>query len=82
MESMAAAATEPLNDPDVRGTVELVTQRPIVLPRQDGPRARIEDFLGRRPLVVPGILLGVIALLVLFRRPRIVVVPARIGRDS
>ena len=82
MESMAVAASEPLNDSNVRGTVDLVTERPIVLPRQDGPRARIEEFLGRRPLLVPGVLLGMVALLLLFRGPRIVVVRPQRGRAS
>jgi hypothetical protein len=66
----------------VRGTVDLVTERPIVLPRQDGPRARIEDFLGRRPLLVPAVLLGIVALLLLRRGPRIVVVRPQSQRDS
>ena len=74
METPSAAASEPLRDTEVGGTVDLVTERPIVLPRQDGPRARIEEFLGRRPLLVPGILLGIVALLLLSRGPRVVVV--------
>ena len=82
METMSAAATAPLDETEVGGTVDLVTERPIVLPRQDGPRARMEEFLGRRPLLVPGVLLGVIALLLLSRGPRIVVVRPRPGRDS
>jgi len=82
METMSAAASLPLDQAEVGGTVDLVTERPIVLPRQDGPRARIEDFLGRRPLLVPGVLLGVIALLLLSRGPRIVVVRPAAGRDS
>jgi len=82
MESMAAAASLPLSERDVRGSIDLVTERPIVLPRQDGPRARVEEFLGRRPWLVPGVLLGVIALLLLTRGPRIVVVrtPGRVDR--
>jgi len=55
MEMTSAAASEPPKETGVRGTVDLVTERPIVLPRQDGPRARIEDFLGRRPLLVPAV---------------------------
>jgi hypothetical protein len=74
METTAAAESAPLRDTEVGGTVDLVTMRPIVLPRQDGPRARVEEFLGRRPLLVPGILLGIVALLLLSRRPQIVVV--------
>jgi hypothetical protein len=76
MQRTSAAASEPLTDSDVEGTVELVTERPIVLPRQDGPRARIEEFLVRRPLLVPGILLGIVVLLLLSssRGPRVVVV--------
>jgi hypothetical protein len=66
----------------VGGTVDLVTERPIVLPRQDGPRARIEDFLGRRPLLLPAVLLGIVALLLLRRGPRIVVVRPQSQRDS
>ncbi|MGO8685639.1 MAG: hypothetical protein ACLQT7_00440 [Candidatus Dormibacteria bacterium] len=74
METTAAAASEPLEESEVDGTVELVTERPIVLPRQDGPRARVEDFLGRRPWLVPAVLLGVIALLLLRPGPQVVVV--------
>jgi hypothetical protein len=82
MEMTSAAASEPLRDTEVGGTVDLVTERPIVLPRQDGPRARVEEFLGRRPLLVPAILLGIVALLLLRRRPRIVVVRPQARRDS
>ena len=82
METTSAAASAPLDETEVGGTVELVTDRPIVLPRQDGPRARIEEFLGRRPMLVPGVLVGVIALLLLSRGPRIVVVRARAERSS
>ena len=74
MEMTAAAASVPLEETEVEGTVELVTERPIVLPRQDGPRARLEEFLGRRPWLVPAVLLGVIAVLLLRRGPWIVVV--------
>jgi hypothetical protein len=74
METTSAAASVPLEDAEVAGTVELVTERPIVLPRQDGPRARIEEFLWRRPWLVPAVLLGVIALLLVSRGPRVVVV--------
>jgi hypothetical protein len=74
MEMTSAAAAAPLAETEVEGTVELVTERPIVLPRQDGPRARIEEFFDRRPWVVPAVLLGVIALLLLRQEPRIVVV--------
>jgi hypothetical protein len=74
METTSAATSEPRRETEVGGTVDLVTERPIVLPRQDGPRARIEEFLGRRPLLVPGILLGIVALLLLSRGPRVVVV--------
>jgi hypothetical protein len=81
METTAAATSEPLTDTEVGGTVDLVTERPIVLPRQDGPRARIEEFLGRRPLLVPAILLGIVALLLL-RRPRLVVIRPQIRRES
>ena len=62
--------------------METTSERPIVLPRQDGPRARIEDFLGRRPLLVPAVLLGIVALLLLRRGPRIVVVRPQSQRDS
>ncbi|MGD0447430.1 MAG: hypothetical protein ABSB36_02275 [Candidatus Dormibacteria bacterium] len=82
MEMTSAAASEPPKETEVRGTVDLVTERPIVLPRQDGPRARIEDFLGRRPLLVPAVLLGIVALLLLRRGPRIVVVRPQSQRDS
>ena len=82
METMSAAASAPLDETAVGGTVDLVTERPIVLPREDGPRARIEEFLGRRPLLVPGVLVGVIALLLLSWGPRIVVVRPRAGHDS
>jgi hypothetical protein len=82
METTSAAASEPLRDTEVRGTVDLVTERPIVLPRQDGPRARIEEFLGRRPLLVPAVLLGIVALLLLRRGPRIVVVRRQGQRES
>ena len=70
METTSAAANEPFDETEVEGTVELVTERPIVLPRQDGPRARIEEFLGLRPWLVPTVLLGVIALLLLRPGPR------------
>ena len=82
METTAAAASEPLQDSAVGGMVDLVTERPIVLPRQDGPRARIEEFLDRRPLLVPVVLLGVIVLLLLRRGPRIAVVRRQTRRDS
>ena len=82
METPSAAASEPLRDTEVGGTVDLVTERPIVLPRQDGPRARIEEFLGRRPLLVPAVLLGIVALLLLRRGPRIVVVRPQGQRES
>ena len=82
METTSAAASEPLRETEVGGTVDLVTERPIVLPRQDGPRARIEDFLGRRPLLLPAVLLGIVALLLLRRGPRIVVVRPQSQRDS
>jgi hypothetical protein len=74
MEMMAAAASTPLARTEVGGTVDLVTERPIVLPRQDGPRARVEEFLGRRPWLVPALLVGVIAVLAVARAPRVVVV--------
>jgi hypothetical protein len=74
METTSAATSEPLDETEVHGTVELVTERPIVLPRQDGPRARLEEFLGVRPWLVPAVLLGVIAVLLLRQGPRIVVV--------
>jgi len=77
---MSAAA--PLDEAEVGGRVDLVTERPIVLPRQDGPRARLEEFLGRRPLLVPGVLVGVIALLLLSRGPRVVVLRSRAGDGS
>ncbi|MGD1033687.1 MAG: hypothetical protein ABR977_04570 [Candidatus Dormibacteria bacterium] len=80
METMSAAA--PLDEAEVGGRVDLVTERPIVLPRQDGPRARLEEFLGRRPLLVPGVLVGVIALLLLSRGPRVVVLRSRAGDGS
>ena len=80
METTSAAASAPPDETEVGGTVDLVTERPIVLPRQDGPRARIEEFLLRRPLLVPGVLVGVIALLLLSRGPRVVVVRPRAGR--
>jgi len=70
METTSAAASAPFDETEVEGTVELVTERPIVLPRQDGPRARIEEFLGRRPWLVPSVLLGVIAVLLLRQGPR------------
>ena len=82
MEMTSAAASEPPKETGVRGTVDLVTERPIVLPRQDGPRARIEDFLGRRPLLVPAVLLGIVALLLLRRGPRIVLVRPQGQRES
>ena len=82
METTATAASEPLYESAVGGTVDLVTERPIVLPRQDGPRARIEEFLGRRPLLVPGVLLGIVALLLLLRGPRIVVIRPQTPGDS
>jgi hypothetical protein len=82
METTSAAASAPLEETEVGGTVELVTERPIVLPRQDGPRARLEEFLGRRPLLVPGVLVGVIALLLLSRGPRVVVLRSRAGDGS
>jgi hypothetical protein len=82
MEMTSAAASEPAKETEVGGTVDLVTERPIVLPRQDGPRARIEDFLGRRPLLVPAVLLGIVALLLLRRGPRVVVVRPQSQRDS
>jgi hypothetical protein len=78
---MTAAASAPLDEVEVKGTVELVTDRPIVLPRQDGPRARVEEFLGRRPWLVPAVLLGCIALLLLREEPRIVVVRPGGRRD-
>ena len=80
METMAAA-NAPLDETEVEGRVELVTDRPIVLPRQDGPRARFEEFLGRRPWLVPAVLLGVIAVLLLRQGPRIVVVRPGVRRD-
>jgi hypothetical protein len=82
METKVTAASEPLKDQAVGGMVDLVTERPIVLPRQDGPRARIEEFLDRRPLLVPVVLLGVIVLLLLRRGPRIAVVRRQTRRDS
>jgi hypothetical protein len=82
MEMTSAAASGPRRETEVGGTVDLVTERPIVLPRQDGPRARIEDFLGRRPLLLPAGLLGIVALLLLRRGPRIVVVRPQSQRDS
>jgi hypothetical protein len=82
METTATAASEPLKDPAAGGMVDLVTARPIVLPRQDGPRARIEEYLDRRPLLVPAVLLGVIVLLLLRRGPRIAVVRRQKRRDS
>ena len=82
METTAAAASEPLQDSAVGGMVDLVTERPIVLPRQDGLRARIEEFLERRPLLVPAVLLGIIALLLLWRGPRIAVVRPQTRRDA
>ncbi|MGA8015874.1 MAG: hypothetical protein WCB85_08165 [Candidatus Dormiibacterota bacterium] len=74
MDTMAAAVSPPDQEGRIGGRVELVTERPIVLPRQDGPRARVEEFLVRRPLLVPAVLLAVIALLLLRGGPR------RIGR--
>ncbi|MGP8160589.1 MAG: hypothetical protein ACLQGJ_05115 [Candidatus Dormibacteria bacterium] len=76
METTSAAASAPLEETEVGGTVELVTERPIVLPRQDGPRARVEELLGRRPWLLPAVLLGVIAILLVRRGPRVVVVRA------
>jgi hypothetical protein len=82
METMAATKGAPPEETGVRGRVDLVTERPIVLPRQDGPRARIEEFLGRRPWLVPTVLLGIIAILLVRRGPRVVVVRHPEQRDS
>jgi hypothetical protein len=73
---MTAAASPPDEETRIGGRVELVTERPIVLPRQDRPRARVEEFLMRRPLLVPAVLLAVIALLLVRGAPR------RLGRRS
>jgi hypothetical protein len=70
MEATEAAAPNPTAESGgVAGRVELVTDRPIVLPRRDSPRARAEALLIARPWLVPGLLLGVIALLLLRRAP-------------
>ncbi|HYA00814.1 MAG TPA: hypothetical protein VEK76_10750 [Candidatus Binatia bacterium] len=82
METMATAAVLPPEDEEVGGRIEVVTQRPIVLPRQDSPRARVEDLLGRHPWVLPGLLTGIIAMLLLTRGPRVVVVRTARGQQA
>ena len=73
MKTTAVAAGTPLREAGVRGSIELVTERPIVLPRQDGPRARIDELLDRRPWLVPAVLMGIIAILLVRGRPQVVV---------
>ena len=64
-------ASPPLREQRVRGSVELVTEQPIVLPRQDGPRARLDDLLDRHRWLVPAMLLGIIAILLTRERPQL-----------
>ena len=61
------------------GTLILLEPNPFYLLRQGG---RIEEFLERRPLLVPAVLLGIIALLLLWRGPRIAVVRPQTRRDA
>lgn len=53
----------------VPGTVELVTDSPIVLPRGDGLNRRFAEFQLSRPWLMPSLLLG-LTLLLLLRRGR------------
>jgi len=69
MSTVVATASSEGRDRQVPGRIDVVTERPIVLPRQDGARARVEELMDRRPWLVPGLLVGVIALLLL-REPR------------
>ncbi len=64
----ARASLRPGQTP-VAGLVELVTERPIVLPRQDGfGRTRLEQSLGERPWILPSLLTGLLVLFLLRRR--------------
>jgi hypothetical protein len=64
----ARASLRPGQTP-VAGLVELVTERPIILPRRDdGAHARLEQSLNRRPWILPSLLAGVIVLILLRRR--------------
>ncbi|MGD0834417.1 MAG: hypothetical protein ABSA40_08350 [Candidatus Dormibacteria bacterium] len=64
----ARASLRPGQTP-VAGLVELVTERPIILPRQDGfGRARLEQSLGERPWILPSLLTALLVLFLLRRR--------------
>jgi hypothetical protein len=65
---MVRMAIPPDVEPVVRGRIEVVTEHPIVLPRRDGTRSRVEEAMGRRPWLVSGLLLAIIALLLLRER--------------
>jgi len=66
---VVATVSSPREERAIPGRIDVVTDRPIVLPRQDGARARVEELIGRRPWLIPGLLVGVIAVLLL-REPR------------
>jgi hypothetical protein len=64
----ARASLRPGQTP-VAGVVELVTERPIILTREDGEgRTRLEQNLGDQPWILPSLLAGIIVLFLLRRR--------------
>jgi hypothetical protein len=63
---------ETTDRPPVAGTVQLMTEEPLMLPAdaQSGARERAGEMLSRRPWIVPAALLAIGAAYLMVRRRR------------